>query len=290
MRPLRFLFKPGCALLVLILVVAAAALLFLVGELRNESRESVRWSAEAENRDSWDDPRRSSFDRKERRLASDRRADPWSMSGGEGGGEPGPQGAEDVEPADMEEPDSKEAPDKGGPDQGEGSSGAARELPEHERLFLIKPRDYVHAGAYGVPGYYTLILFSASWCAPCGKVREHAPEWLDRYPNLVIVDLDIGSEDGVSSKAASILEDLEGEGTMLPSALLLNPFGLYANRSTGNGQAPPVSGYDEIVERFTKALPMRKHSEVIPMRGAKTLRSLRSLHSEKDHYSLAGKV
>jgi thiol-disulfide isomerase/thioredoxin len=150
-----------------------------------------------------------------------------------------------------------------------------------QRLFMIKPKGYVHVGQYSAPGYYTLILFSAPWCVPCNKLREHAPEWLAAFPNLVIVDLDIGTNNGnngVDEEGSAILADLD-YNSALPAALLLNPFGLYVNKQDQTGIARAICGYDEILSRIESALRKRKHLEVIPMGAGNSLASLARLES-----------
>jgi len=139
---------------------------------------------------------------------------------------------------------------------------SARPLTSKERIFLIKPSGYVNLGTYNVPGYYTLIVFSAAWCTPCAQVRSQAAGWLDKYPNLVLVDLDIGADSALDAKSSSILADLGREIT-LPAALLVNPFGVYMNAGKGDGIAPPFSGAEAIkslMDNFDK----RKHKEVVP--------------------------
>jgi len=159
------------------------------------------------------------------------------------------------------------------------------QLVPRARLFLIKPKGYVHAGAYSVPGYYTLIIFSASWCAPCGKLREQALGWLKRYPNLVIVDLDIGSnsESGLSTESSAILADL-GNDVALPAALLFSPFGIYINTSNGQRLAPAVSGYESITTRIA-GLSKRKYQIAVEMPEKSVLNNLRMLEGAKLHYA-----
>ena len=143
-----------------------------------------------------------------------------------------------------------------------------------QRLFLIKANGYVNVGSLSAPGYYTLIIFSAPWCVPCAEVHAHARDWLERYQNLVIVDLDIGTKADVDPKGAAILADLDRK-VVLPAALLLNPFGLYINASRNGGIAPPVSGAPAIIEAMN-ALAARTHKQIIPLE-PDPLRRLRSL-------------
>jgi thiol-disulfide isomerase/thioredoxin len=158
--------------------------------------------------------------------------------------------------------------------------------PSNDRLFLVKPEGYVHTGVYSVPGYYTLMLFSAAWCAPCTELRQQAPGWLDKYPNLVIVELDIsGRGEALRNVESAILADLDYR-VALPAAILLNPFGVYINSHEGSGVAPPVSGYDAIVQRMDTLFPKRKHQQVMPMESQAAMERLRSLHNMRKHYAL----
>jgi hypothetical protein len=155
----------------------------------------------------------------------------------------------------------------------------------HERLYLVKSQGHVYAGNYAVPGYYTLMVFSSAWCLPCKELRKKSPALLDRYRNLIIVDIDIGKGDDLDPLGVSLLADL-GEKSTLPAALLFNPFGLYMNRQKPSGVAGAICGYEEILTRIEAAIKRRKNRKVIPMDGDIVRSRLSDLQKERRHYSL----
>lgn len=162
--------------------------------------------------------------------------------------------------------------------------GQGRNVGSSDRLFLIRPSGYIHAGSLSVPGHYTIVTFSAEWCLPCTKLREEAPEWLRLFPNLAIVDVDIGSEGEVGGMESAILGDiLEDRGT-LPAALLFNPYGLYTNRQPGQGMAPVV-GYSAIKNNIERGFSKRKYRDVLPMDAESAFKRLRAMQSRGQHYA-----
>jgi hypothetical protein len=182
------------------------------------------------------------------------------------------------------------------PEDGQNSGGCTNtygaigepglQAESRRRMFLIKPHGYVNIGSYSVPGYYTLIMFSAPWCAPCTLVRKQAMVWLEKYPNLMVVDLDIGTLGDVDPKSSSILADL-GRSVALPAALFINPFGVYINTGKGPGVAPPVSGAEAIF-RALCAFDKRGHKEVISfpldtIKRLKELKALQDMNSRPSH-------
>jgi hypothetical protein len=154
------------------------------------------------------------------------------------------------------------------------------------RLYLVKPSSYVHVGTYVIPGYYTLLVFSARWCLPCTDLRRLIPGLLRKYKNLVFVDLDVGRGNALGREQCSILADLD-RSTSLPAALLVNPFGLYLNRQGPDGIAHAISGCAQIIERVDSALAKRKHTEVIPMDGDGVRAGLAKLQHKAEHYALS---
>lgn len=156
------------------------------------------------------------------------------------------------------------------------------------RLILIKPKGFVHAGSYSVPGYYTLILFSATWCIPCSSLRERLPGLLRKYPNLAIIDLDVTGKDGVNPESSAILTDLSAESP-LPAALFFNPFGLYINKQDPSGIASAITGADDILRRIDRALKKRKYSKPLPLDNKSIIEKLYHFQARNDHYVLARK-
>jgi thiol-disulfide isomerase/thioredoxin len=148
-------------------------------------------------------------------------------------------------------------------------------------MFIVRPMGYVNVGSYTVPGYYTLIVFSAPWCAPCRKLQSEALVWLEKYPNLVFVDLDVGTASSLNQKSSAVLADLDRE-VLLPAALLMNPFGVYINGGKTLGVAPPFSGADAI-RSVMVGFAKRKHKDVVPFDGEteKRLRELKRLRAKK---------
>jgi thiol-disulfide isomerase/thioredoxin len=166
-------------------------------------------------------------------------------------------------------------------DYGAAASAKPTERPAsyraaRRRLFRIKPSGYLSVSSYAVPGYYTVLIFSAAWCEPCKLIQPRAIEWLEKYPNLVIVDLDIGARDTLDPSSSAILADFDRQ-TALPAALFINPFGIYMNAGRRDGIAPPLSGVDSITGAIS-TLASRAHKDVIPF-GAASTKRLRELAS-----------
>lgn len=130
-------------------------------------------------------------------------------------------------------------------ERGPAASGFA-----HERLFFITKDNYFHTSEVLVPGYYTLVFFSAKTCAPCGAIRENFIPWLDSLPSLVIVDIDLEWNNDVRRDQSRARYDeklltsfgCRGRGcssVAVPAALLFDPFGIYI-------VGPPQSGWEVI--------------------------------------------
>lgn len=149
------------------------------------------------------------------------------------------------------------------------------------RVYHIKSDGRLHIGNLAIPGFYTAFVFGASWCAPCKTLRaEYYDKWVGAYPNLVIVDVDIS--DYVPD---NVLAELQHDSIKLPAMLMVNPFGLYSNR-TGEGDtvAPPVTGVESIVSRMS-AFTNRKHKRVLgDITGAQAIALLEELNGRQDHY------
>jgi thiol-disulfide isomerase/thioredoxin len=109
---------------------------------------------------------------------------------------------------------------------------------------------YVNVGHLACSGYYTIIIFSAPSCAPCREILAQAPNWLNRYPNLVFVEVNVGDADGPQWE---ILRDLNFVGQGVPLGVLLGPLGHLMYR---------MSGADEIQMRLAK-MDDRWHKGVI---------------------------
>lgn len=161
------------------------------------------------------------------------------------------------------------------------SASALREA-DASRLFLIRPRGYLHVGEITVPGFYVMVIFSASWCGPCSELRQEVPRWLALYPNVVVVDIDISVDPSGATRAGGLLEAF-GESTSLPAALVFNPLGLYINRGDG-GLAPPHVGYDDIVQTF-RNFAGRTYQEALAMDSAAAFAALERMQRESQHYA-----
>lgn len=109
---------------------------------------------------------------------------------------------------------------------------------------------YVNLGHLACSGYYTMVIFASPSCAPCREILAQAPNWLNRYPNLVLVDVNVGDADGPQWE---VLRDLNFVGQGLPLGVLLGPLGHLMFR---------MSGAQDIQARLAK-LDGRWHKRVI---------------------------
>jgi hypothetical protein len=139
-------------------------------------------------------------------------------------------------------------------------------------MFTVKPSDYVNIGTYSVSGYYTLIVFSTDWCVPCKQVGLLAPGWLERNPDLVVVDIDIGAVKGrpvdpnnplLELESSAIIHQFAAKEIPIPAALFVSQYCFYMNPGNGPDLAPPISGIDSIKEAV-KDFGTRKPGKVLP--------------------------
>lgn len=172
-----------------------------------------------------------------------------------------------AEPGDLPEPEARAAepvPFRESAGDREGSDeqpdvGRAEGEPDHKtRLFRTSASGFVHIGSLSYPGYYTLILFSAKWCAPCRVLWSEAPTWVEEFPNLVVVDVDVGeganADGALDGPEAAVLQAV-GMKT-LPAALCVGPFGQTVGASEGIDQ----------IRGLVKRLRKRTYTTPIPFR------------------------
>src|SRR5262245_2194760 len=53
----------------------------------------------------------------------------------------------------------------------------------HYELLAESDAD-IHLGCLGKPGYYTVVLFSARWCEPCGPIWKEILTSVSAYANV----------------------------------------------------------------------------------------------------------
>lgn len=100
--------------------------------------------------------------------------------------------------------------------------------PNHERMWTATARGPVFTPSLAVRGYYTFIMFSAPWCDACKKIWGQIPAYLEKYPNVAAVDLDIGSNSPngtLDGPEGLIVTDIGCGGNALPAAMIIHPLG-----------------------------------------------------------------
>ena len=124
-------------------------------------------------------------------------------------------------------------------------------------MVRTKPRGYVSLASLSFPGFYTVILLSATWCEPCHVAWSEARSWLRAYPNVVLVDVDVtdAAVDGrwVGPEIA-VLRSLDVKGN-LPVAVQIGPFGELMRAESG------LDG----VRRLASDLARRRYATALPM-------------------------
>lgn len=143
-----------------------------------------------------------------------------------------------------------------------------------ERYFRLSKNNYFHLGELMAPGYFTLVFFSSPTCVPCAEVRAAFPQALESLPSLVIVDIDIDSNNSIvggdrDEQIMACFGTLSSNNEItLPSALLFDPFGISLLE-------PPGERWEIIRGQFgTYHLP--------PLQGLEIVHSLRNLAAEAD--------
>lgn len=167
----------------------------------------------------------------------------------------------------------------------------------NKRLYYITKDGPIHLSDVLVPGYFTLVTFSASWCIPCGVVRENYPRWLDSLPNLVIVDIDLFSNSTAEDeRLLAAYGTLTPEaGIQLPAALLFDPWGHYAVAPPQEGwqvardrpetyRLPPLR--ERLIERVTKFVQSVPLREPVGIGYSAPFSRLKELERQSSHYAV----
>lgn len=134
---------------------------------------------------------------------------------------------------------------------------------KNERYILFKPNRIWHMSEVIAPGYYTLIVLSADWCAPCRPLRFKLNELSKKNSNLVIVDIDVSSAKRMDHFSAKPFE-VTSSNLQLPAAFLFDPYGVYINsQSTPNSVGAPITGEENIMSRVSYFFDKRDRKEII---------------------------
>jgi hypothetical protein len=106
-------------------------------------------------------------------------------------------------------------------------------FPAH-RSFKVVARGPFSLSSVMCPGYYTLVVFSAKWCTNCHVFWASVPNYLEKYPNLVAVEVDCDDlfTSGKQNDKGQFLTKLGFKGA-LPAAYLISPYGQTWKWSTG---------------------------------------------------------
>lgn len=63
--------------------------------------------------------------------------------------------------------------------------------PQFEKVKLISQGKLINVIDYVVPYKYTVFMFYADWCAPCGPLKEKLTELAQRVDTMALRELDI---------------------------------------------------------------------------------------------------
>lgn len=118
---------------------------------------------------------------------------------------------------------------------------------------------YVNLGLVSCPGYYTLVLFCAPYCGPCLELERESPEWLRRYENLVVVQVELDDEHASAPEGPQydLLVEMGQARHSLPVAVLVTPLGQTRGPVVG-------AAIDDLVANLTA----RQYPDVLPVGSA----------------------
>lgn len=74
---------------------------------------------------------------------------------------------------------------------GSDSDKIAYSSPQFEKVKLISTGKLINIIDYIEPHKYTVFMFYADWCAPCGPLKEKLGELANRVNNMALRELDI---------------------------------------------------------------------------------------------------
>jgi thiol-disulfide isomerase/thioredoxin len=120
------------------------------------------------------------------------------------------------------------------------------------RMVRITPYQRIHVGHLSRVGYYTVFLFSAKWCEPCNVIWSEVPQWVEKYSNVFVIDVDIGESSNLHGSIPQVMRD--AGLTRLPAAILVSPYGLVVKI---------FQSKEEIDKMWHHTLAKRKHKEVV---------------------------
>ncbi len=152
------------------------------------------------------------------------------------------------------------------------------------RMFLIQPDGANAPSEYIVPGYYTVVIYSASWCPVCKGLREQIRQILPTLPHVVVVDLDVTKQPEMPELTfvPSFLN--RGENITLPAALFFDPVGTYINAKRDAPRAPPVNDPDKVL-RNLKRLKLKSGFDPVRRSCERQVRRLEALEATTGHYA-----
>lgn len=156
----------------------------------------------------------------------------------------------------------------------------------NERYFLLRPSQYYHVSQVIVPGYYTLVVLSASWCAPCRPLRRELNDLVARKKSIVVVEIDASEARSVAHYSVQPFEVTEKK-LELPSAFLFDPFGIYINaQRRSNAVAAPISGHASITCRLRSFFDNDNEQRSYDLQHEAKMSELRTRMRVEGHYAM----